>query len=52
MDGRGAGRGGRTGAIRPAAGWETVLLTDAEVLDVLVGLLSPLLFGVVLPLVE
>jgi hypothetical protein len=36
----------------PLPGWETVLLTDAEVLGVLVGLLSPLLFGVVLPLAE
>jgi len=36
----------------PLPAWEMMLLTDAEVLGVLVGLLSPLLFGVVLPLVE
>ena len=36
----------------PLPAWETMLLTDAEVLGVLVGLLSPLVFGVVLPLVE
>jgi hypothetical protein len=36
----------------PLPGWETMLLADAEVLGVLVGLLSPVVFGVVLPLVE
>lgn len=36
----------------PLPGWETMLLADAEVLGVLVGLLSPLVFGLVLPLVE
>ena len=32
--------------------WETALLFDMEVLGVLVGLLAPLVFGVVLPLTE
>lgn len=36
----------------PMPGWETMLLTDAEILGVAVGLLSLLVFGIVLPLVE
>jgi hypothetical protein len=32
--------------------WERTLLFDAEVLGVLVALLSPFVFGVVLPLTE
>jgi hypothetical protein len=36
----------------PLPGWKTMLLADAEVLGVLAGLLSPIVFGVVLPLVE
>jgi hypothetical protein len=36
----------------PLPGWETMLLTDAEILGVLLALLSPLVFGIVLPLVE
>ena len=35
----------------PLPGWKTMLLADAEVLGVLAGLLSSLVFGVVLPLV-
>lgn len=34
------------------AGWQQTLLFDAEVLGVLIGLLVPLVFGIVLPLVE
>lgn len=33
-------------------GWETAILFDMEVLGVVAGLFSPLVFGVVLPLVE
>lgn len=33
-------------------GWETTLLTNFEILGILLGLLSPLVFGVVLPLTE
>ena len=36
----------------PLPGWETMLLADAEVLGVLVGLLSLVVFGVELPLAE
>jgi hypothetical protein len=32
--------------------WEQTLLFDLEVLGLFVGLLSPLVFGIVLPLVE
>jgi hypothetical protein len=38
--------------IGPLPGWEQALLFDMEVLGVLVGLLAPLVFGIVLPLVE
>jgi hypothetical protein len=33
-------------------GWETTLLFDMEVFGVFLGLMSPLVFGIVLPLVE
>mgnify|MGYP000704583601 CR=1 FL=1 len=33
-------------------GWEQSLLLDLEIVGVLVGLLAPLLFGIVLPLTE
>jgi hypothetical protein len=33
-------------------GWEQALLFDAEVLGVLIVLISPFLFGIVLPLTE
>jgi hypothetical protein len=36
----------------PLPGWETMLLADAEVLGVPVGLLSLVVFGVELPLAE
>lgn len=32
--------------------WEETLLFDAEVLGVLIGLIVPLVFGIVLPLTE
>lgn len=32
--------------------WERTLLFDAEVLGIIIGLLGPLVFGVVLPLTE
>lgn len=32
--------------------WEDALLVDAEVLGILTALLSPLVFGVILPLTE
>ena len=34
------------------SGWQAALLFDAEVVGILVALLGPLLFAVVLPLVE
>jgi len=33
-------------------GWEETLLLDAEILGVLIALVSPFLFGIVLPLTE
>jgi len=36
----------------PMPGWEETLLLDLEVLGVLIGLLSPFVFGIVLPLTE
>ncbi|WP_227375490.1 DUF7860 family protein [Haladaptatus halobius] len=33
-------------------GWENVLFTDLEILGILLGLLSPFVFGIVLPLTE
>lgn len=33
-------------------GWEETLLLDAEIVGVLVALLSPFVFGIVLPLTE
>jgi hypothetical protein len=41
---------GVTGATVPA--WEHTLLVDAEAIGIVVALLSPLLFGIVLPLTE
>ncbi|MFB6128685.1 MAG: hypothetical protein ABEJ47_02875 [Halorhabdus sp.] len=32
--------------------WEATLLLDLEILGVLIGLIAPLLFGIVLPLTE
>lgn len=32
--------------------WENTLFTDMEILGVLLGLFSPLLFGIVMPLTE
>jgi len=36
----------------PLPGWGNTLLTDVEALGILLGLFAPLVFGVVLPLVE
>lgn len=36
----------------PLPGWERALFFDMEVLGVFVGLLAPLVFGIVMPLVE
>ncbi|MHB9285509.1 hypothetical protein ACKVMT_00540 [Halobacteriales archaeon Cl-PHB] len=36
----------------PLPGWEQTLLLDLEIVGVLVGLLAPLVFGIVLPLTE
>ncbi|WP_254273351.1 hypothetical protein [Haloarcula marina] len=36
----------------PVPGWTDMLLTDMEALGILLGLFSPLVFGIVLPLVE
>lgn len=36
----------------PLPGWERTLLFDAEVIGVVLTLLSPLVFGIVLPLTE
>lgn len=33
-------------------GWEETLLLDAEILGVVIALVSPFLFGIVLPLTE
>lgn len=33
-------------------GWEQTLLFNAEVFGILIGLLAPLVFGIVLPLIE
>jgi hypothetical protein len=50
-----AGAGGEllgTAAFGTLPGWEAALLFDMEVLGIALGLFSPLVFGVVLPLVE
>lgn len=36
----------------PLPGWESVLFTDMEILGVLIALLSPFIFGILLPLTE
>jgi len=36
----------------PLPGWEQLLLTNMEAFGILIGLLSPLVFGIVLPLTE
>lgn len=36
----------------PLPGWGNMLLTDMEALGILLGLFSPLVFGIALPLVE
>lgn len=36
----------------PLPGWGNLLLTDMEALGILLALFSPLVFGIVLPLVE
>jgi hypothetical protein len=33
-------------------GWESVLLTDMEVLGILIAFFSPIIFGILLPLTE
>ncbi|WP_458190378.1 DUF7860 family protein [Haladaptatus sp. NG-WS-4] len=33
-------------------GWETMLFTDLEIVGILLGLLSPFVFGIFLPLTE
>jgi hypothetical protein len=33
-------------------GWENVLLTDLEILGLLIAFFSPIVFGIVLPLTE
>ncbi|EJN59684.1 hypothetical protein SAMN04487950_3149 [Halogranum rubrum] len=36
----------------PLPGWESVLLTDLEILGILVAFFSPIVFGILLPLTE
>lgn len=36
----------------PVPGWTNMLLTDMEAIGILLGLFSPLVFGIVLPLIE
>ena len=36
----------------PLPGWETTLLTDSEIIGIVVAFLSVMLFGIVLPLTE
>ncbi|WP_435159644.1 hypothetical protein [Haladaptatus sp. DFWS20] len=36
----------------PLPGWENMLFTDLEILGILLGLLSPFVFGIFLPLTE
>jgi len=36
----------------PLPGWGNMLLTDMEALGILLGLFSPLVFGIVMPLIE
>ncbi|MDS0280817.1 hypothetical protein [Haloarcula onubensis] len=38
--------------VGPLPGWGSTLLTDMEALGILLGLFSPLVFGIVMPLVE
>ena len=38
--------------VGPLPGWGNMLLTDMEALGILLGLFSPLVFGIVLPLIE
>ncbi|PSP63054.1 hypothetical protein BRC76_03690 [Halobacteriales archaeon QH_8_67_36] len=38
--------------VGPLPGWSNTLLTDMEALGILLALFAPLVFGVVLPLVE
>jgi len=38
--------------VGPLPGWGNLLLTDMEALGILLALFSPLVFGIVLPLVE
>ncbi|MFC7139468.1 hypothetical protein ACFQMA_06395 [Halosimplex aquaticum] len=41
-----------TAVLGGVPGWEQTLFFDMEVLGILLGLFSPLVFGIVLPLVE
>ncbi|WP_266074983.1 DUF7860 family protein [Haladaptatus caseinilyticus] len=36
----------------PLPAWENMLLTDLEIVGILLGLLSPFVFGILLPLTE
>ncbi|MFQ3295912.1 MAG: hypothetical protein ACI8VE_003004, partial [Natrialbaceae archaeon] len=36
----------------PLAGWEKSLFLDLEILGLLIGFASPIMFGIVLPLIE
>jgi len=38
--------------VGPLPGWEQTLLLDLEILGVLLGLCSPFVFGILLPLTE
>lgn len=38
--------------VGPLPGWERALLLDVEILGLLVGFFSPLVFGIALPLTE
>lgn len=38
--------------VGPLPGWGDMLLTDMEGLGILLGLFSPLVFGIILPLIE
>jgi hypothetical protein len=36
----------------PLPGWESVLLTDMEILGIAIAFFSPIVFGILLPLTE
>ena len=47
-----AGKAFLPALVGPLPAWEHALLLDAEILGLLVGFLSPVVFGIVLPLTE